>query len=106
MDNATLTLLLVLAALQVADFFTTFGFLRKGGVELNPFVRKVIESAGPAGFLALKLAAGAVVMYFASQGALPVEALEFFCLCYVGLVVNNLLLIKRLSGAPDHDKQG
>ena len=89
---------LLLCVLQVADIYTTLKFLRLGGKEKFYLTRRVMEKLGPTkGLVILKVLGLAVVFVFLQK--IPVALLALTCLFYVGLIWNNIALIRRLKRA-------
>lgn len=101
----TAALLIVLAALQAGDWWTTRTFLPLGGRERNPLVRWLIDRLGVDPALAVKSAAvmaiGAVLAAFpAPWGA---SFLALLCVLYAHVVWSNWRLIQRLRKNRTHD---
>jgi len=86
---------------QIADALSTLALLRYGGRELNPIMAALIETAGPMGFFIVKLCVGLFLGFCAYQGTIPDGLTVGLLVFYVVLVVNNLLLVRRLHASPD-----
>ena len=84
-----------LAALQVADVWTTLAFLKLGGREKNPLARRAMEKFGAVkGLVGAKVLVMGLVFLFLD--AIPIWMLLAACLGYVGIVWNNVKLIRKL----------
>lgn len=80
------TLLIILAALQLADWYTTAKILSNGGRELNPVMRKLIDSVG----LHPALFAKGVLIVFAAWYIMPdIVILQFLVILYALIVFHN-----------------
>lgn len=90
----TIGLLILFAALQLADTLTTLAILDRGGCELNPLMRGLFDDLG-APFALVLTKSGLVILAVFGLADAPwiVAAL---CLFYVGVVINNLLVMRRL----------
>ena len=83
----TILLLILLAALQVADGYTTSRILANGGKELNPVMAKLFEIAGIKSVL---IAKGVFVMALGYYvGTQSIELLFFICLAYLVVIHHN-----------------
>ena len=80
-------------ATQLGDFFTTrYGLLHTVAEEKNGYMAKFISEYGMSGFLGLKLAASAFLIW--SCWKRPKFA-YFIIVLYVAVILNNLYVITR-----------
>jgi len=79
--------------LQVLDALTTHRALSMGGRELNPFLRAVIDDIGILPALAVMKIPGCLFFIL-----IPVPAWGLWAICagYVGVVANNVFVIRKL----------
>lgn len=83
----SITLLILLAALQAADIYTTRRILLAGGREMNPAVRWLI---GRFGLMPALIVSKAAVMVVAVAFLLPYPwLLGVLCVFYAGIVAYN-----------------
>lgn len=89
-----MNLLILFAALQAADAYTTYRVLSQGGRELNPIMSKAFEAFGhlPALFVIKGAAIGAIWYIHDMQYADYVIAA--LCVFYAGIVWHNWKQIK------------
>jgi len=92
MTPETITMLIILAALQVADALTTIKALALGGREANPVIRAAMDLLGVKPALVLK---GVVVVGTAWH--MPVEFLQGMMAIYIAVVAWNLRVIRKLK---------
>lgn len=76
---------------QLADLLTTKIGLKLGAAEANPLMKNVVESTDT--FIVVKLAAATLISWFFWKR--PTGA-AFAIALYVGIAVNNLIVINRL----------
>ena len=91
-------LILAIIVLQIADAASTVYFLQRTNLtEANPILAKLFELVDPlVVLLTLKgVFAVAIWMY---QDSFAIEALWFVAAVYVGVVVNNVRLIRKAQG--------
>jgi hypothetical protein len=82
----TETLLIILAVLQLGDWYTTAKILGSGGRELNPVMRKFMEKVGVHQALFIK---SAVIVFAAWYLAPSVMLLQEVIIFYVLIVFHN-----------------
>lgn len=80
-------LFLLFAVLQWVDYELTTGILNRGGRELNPVMRAVMNRFGMRGFAAVKVIIVALGFGLAHIDA--TTALAVLCVVYIGVVVWN-----------------
>ena len=85
-----MTLLLIFAALQLADIATTLYVLRRGGKELNPVMLALFDMLGELPALLLTKAAIVGAVFAWGQAWIV-----YFIALYVGVVAWNIYQIKR-----------
>jgi hypothetical protein len=92
--------IIILVALQLADLLTTWYALRNGiGTEANPVLIKLAEftkrftNAKWAWLVIAKIVGAAISVFVAYSSELASILLSLF---YAGIIINNLLVIKRL----------
>ena len=88
-------LLVLLALLQVGDGVTTYLVLRRGGSELNPLERWLLQCIGTVGCLVASKACAVVLaclaswLYYGSYPLWVTICLIFVDLVYIGVLCNN-----------------
>lgn len=88
-------LFIVLALLQVADTYTTVTILSKGGVERNPIMKKIFQYVTPV--YALSILKGIfLIVLFVTNGYQSGYLMLIAIMLYVGIVINNVLVINKL----------
>lgn len=91
-------LILAIIVLQVLDAASTVYFLGKTDlVEANPILAKLFKLVDPALVLVTLKSIFAVGIWM-YQDAFAIEALWFVAAVYVGVVVNNVRLIRKAQG--------
>jgi len=89
-------LLILLALTQAADWYTTVKGLRLGAREVNPIMRKAFELLG----VNATLAAKSVFVFWAGHELAQQghqTALGVLVVFYIGIVLNNLRVLKTLK---------
>ena len=87
LPQVSITLIALLAALQLADVWTTRRILLEGGKEMNPAVRWLI---GRLGIMPALLVSKAAVLALAAAFMMPYPwLLGGLCMFYVGIVAYN-----------------
>lgn len=85
MQDASALLCLLLIGLQIIDYELTTGIIRRGGVELNPLLRRLMERMGvrPALISAKLIAAGMgwILAYHGEVIALAALSALYLCVC-------------------------
>lgn len=89
-------LFMALMLLQVADVYTTLRILDSGGVERNKAMLWLMAELGPAGALVLAKIIMLMAM-FLIWPSLPVWFAVGAVLFYAGIVINNLIVLRRLD---------
>jgi len=89
-------MLVIFVLLQIGDFLTTYFAIEKGGVESNPFVKKVIDKFGYGGLAVVKLLPIVTVLGVNQFMAIPVALLFVFNIFYTYIVINNLNVIRSM----------
>ena len=84
-------------ALQVADGVTTAMILARGGRELNPAVRWMIEKLGARTALAAAKVI-AIIAFALILDHVPWSVLAGLCALYVVVCANNLRVLKNAKG--------
>jgi hypothetical protein len=91
-------LLAAIVLLQIADAATTIYILERGGVELNPIMRRLMGEAGVRHALAIKIlfvaAISAWVMFMHPRHA--TVALSAIAIAYMLIVCFNLVSVVRI----------
>ena len=85
--------LVLFAALQVADILTTHTILKRGGFERNVLLAGLFEEFGALPVMLVTKAA-LVALFWLYMPEYPV-ALGVACVFYIGIVANNLHVLKR-----------
>ena len=80
-------LTIALATLQLGDWFTTKSVLAKGGKELNPVAKKLMDTMTIDGFLAVKSFTVTALGYYA--GSQHIEAIAILVVVYCVVVGHN-----------------
>ena len=79
--------------LNLADAITTYHILKRGGRELWPPMRLLMDKAGVMLALAAKMAVALLLAYMV-QGNMAAQA---FCIVlFAGIVARNFMVLKRL----------
>jgi len=89
-------LLILLALTQAADWYTTVKGLRLGAREANPIMRKAFDLLGVNSTLAAKSVFVFWIGYELAQQEQQ-TARVLLVLFYVGVIVNNALVLKKLK---------
>lgn len=89
--------LILFAALNVADWWTTKRILDAGGFEANPAMRWVLEKWGFAGLAIVKAGIAAVVIGAVLWWPDLWPALAILCPAYVWVVWNNARVMRRMG---------
>ena len=93
----TLALFILLTCMQVLDIVTTYVVLKKGGVELNPIMRKLFDKFGVIPTLLVsKVILLAVVFYGYDQANSTVSniVLTLLCAMYTFVLANNFKAVR------------
>lgn len=95
MQDASALLCLLLIGLQIIDYELTTGIIRRGGVELNPLLRRLMERMGvqPA-LISAKLIAAGMGWILAYHG--EAFALAVLCAIYAGVCAWNWRGLQRV----------
>ncbi len=99
-----MTAFLILVALTLLDVATTLYALHKGATEVNPVLEPLFKAIGVWPALLLVKAGFLGVMWWARDATLaayglPVKVLPVIAVGYAGIVVWNLLQIRKQSTA-------
>ena len=89
-------LLAAFLLLQVADYATTHKILQLGGYERNPLVRMAMETLGVVPALLLYKTLGCVAGWLV-YSTNTLWAMGMITVFMLGIVVNNEMVIRRLS---------
>ena len=87
-------LLVLLAALQVADVLTTVRFLKAGVPEANPIARKLFEVMGVIPAMVLLKGVFLYVTYITMATDYWHEVVIVVCVVYTAIVVRNWRAVK------------
>ena len=89
-------LLLIYAALQAADYFTTTKALERGAYEFNPVMAALIRKLGRRTALITAKVAVTVPFAFIAPSGASVTVLALLCGFYIATLVNNVRVLGGL----------
>lgn len=92
MINSLLAIFVFFCFLQMADAYTTYVILSKGGRELNPVMRVIMDRMGVLpGLLICKILLCVAVWFYIMD-----KYILFICnVVYIGVVINNVLQMRK-----------
>ena len=97
--DTTTELLILFAALQLLDIYTTLRVLRAGGRELNPVMAWLMAHMGvPQALVAMKVIVVLTVIWASLWLLLlPLWVLVVLCVLYVAVVVNTMHVLRAMQ---------
>ena len=94
-----MTLLIILTLLQVADVITIHKILKGGGIEKNPVARWLIDKGGLGALIGFKAVSVLILagLYLLPEARFYLSiAIGALCLLYIGVIINNLMVLRKL----------